>query len=52
MHQNGAMVLHLQCHMNSESISAQGTLPHMPNHFGLPDLILYGLILNIHATIQ
>ena len=49
MHWNGAMVLHLQCCMNSESVSAQGTLSHMHNHFGLSDLILYGLILNIHV---
>jgi hypothetical protein len=52
MHWNRAMILHLQCGMNSESTPKPGILPHMHNHFGPSDLMVYGLLLNIHATIK
>jgi hypothetical protein len=52
MHRNGAIVLRLQCEMNSESVPKPGTLPHMYNNFGPSDLMVYGLLLNIHVTIK
>jgi hypothetical protein len=52
MHHNGAMVCHLQCGMSSESISKPGTLLHIRNNFGPSDLLVYGLLSNIHDTIK
>ena len=52
MHRNGAMVLRLQCAINSESVSEPETLPHMHNLFGPPDPMVYGLPWNIQATIK
>jgi hypothetical protein len=52
MHLNGAIILSLQCGMNSESISTLGTFPHIDIPFGLPEVMQYCPLRNNQATIK
>jgi hypothetical protein len=55
MHQNGAPVLHLQCGMNSESVSKPGIFLHIDIPFGLLEVMQYCLLQNnevSNATIK
>ena len=52
MDQDGIMDPHLQCGMHSKSVSEPETLLHMHILFTLSEPMVYGLLLNIHGTIE